>query len=369
MAEREPLRGSAPGLAVVGYGMWTALGPDGPSTVAGLRSRLIVSEAGNLWDPTAGANLPAFRVHAHQWWSGPTFLPELIVPVIEECRAEIGRLKPESLRRDPARVPVLICLPPPHRPGRAEGIEALVMEGVARRLGQPLPPGSGVIGAGRVGLPHLLAEAGRQAGAHPLQIIVGAESFLSQPLVEHYIGRMRLLCGANSSGFVPGEAAAGLVVAPPGLVEGPELVIAGMGAGTEASRDGGSREAPVTARGLTNAMKAALAIAGRAYMDIPNLFGDLNGEHFKFKEAAMATMRVDAAPPEGRSRRPRGHVEHWNVIEGTGEIGAALMPAQAGWAFAAGCAGRLQQGRAMIFAGEDDGQRVAMVVEMRGNRS
>jgi 3-oxoacyl-[acyl-carrier-protein] synthase-1 len=42
------------------------------------------------------------------------------------------------------------------------------------------------------------------------------------------------------------------------------------------------------------------------------------------------------------------------------------MPVQLGWAFEAGRQGRLPQGRALAFAGEDDGARVAMTLEMRG---
>ena len=70
-------KGIAPGLSVIGYGIWSALGPDGPSTIAGIRGQIIGSETGNLWDPTVGANLNCFRVAAHQWWEGPTFLPDL----------------------------------------------------------------------------------------------------------------------------------------------------------------------------------------------------------------------------------------------------------------------------------------------------
>ena len=80
----------------------------------------------------------------------------------------------------------------------------------------------------------------------------------------------------------------------------------------------------------------------------------------------MAQMRLDRAPPEGRSRRPRGYTEHWNLIEYAGEIGAALMPAQLAWAFEMGRAGLLPQNRALCFAGEDDGRRVALTAEMRG---
>ncbi|EYD77439.1 3-oxoacyl-[ACP] synthase [Rubellimicrobium mesophilum DSM 19309] len=359
-----PTNGVVPGLSVVGYGMWTALGPDGPATVAGLDARLVASEVGGLWDPTSGTNLPAFRVAAHQWWTGPTFLPELILPVLEECFAQVATFEPSSLRRPAADVPVLLNLAPKDRPSRPETLGADVLRALAGKLGRALPEGSAAFDAGRVGLPFLLSRAAQQAQRHPVQILIGVESFVSQSIVDHYIGRNRLLCGANSSGFIVGEAAAAIIVVPAGASAGPELLIAGMGAGRETSRDGGSREAPVTAEGLTQAMRAALAAARTQYFDIPNLFGDLNGEHFKFKEAAIATMRLDRVPPENASRRPRGHVEHWNAIEGLGEVGAALMPAQLGWAFEAGRSGRLPQGRAVMFAGEDDGMRVAMVTGM-----
>ncbi|GGO36884.1 3-oxoacyl-ACP synthase [Gemmobacter aquaticus] len=365
MADAAPAIGTCPGLSVIGYGIWSALGPDGPSTVAGLRTRMIASETGALWDATGDAGLPLFRVAAHQWWTGPDFLPELAVPVIEECLAQVGALPP-ALRRRTAEVPILVAAPPRHRPTSPPDPEARLLAGIERRLGRPLPPGSGVIAAGRVGLPHLVARASAQIDRYPLQILVGVESFIRQGLVDTYLAQGRLFCAANSSGFIPGEAAAALLVMRSGARNGPELAITGMGAGQEPGRDGGSREAAVTGAGLTTAMRAAVTASGRDFFDIPCLLGDLNGEHFKFKEAAIATMRIDRAPPEGASRRPRGYAEHWNVIEGLGEIGAALMPVQLGWAFEAGRQGRLPQGRALAFAGEDDGARVAMTLEMRG---
>jgi 3-oxoacyl-[acyl-carrier-protein] synthase I len=364
MAERT--QGVAPGLSVVGYGMWTALGPDGPSSIAGLRGQIIGSETGNLWDPTAGANLSSFRVAAHQWWEGPSFVPELAAPPIEECLAQVANLGSGSLRPSASEIPILVAVAPKDRPGRPGNLETLVMEGLARKLGRPLPPGSGVTGGGRTGLPHLLSTAARQMDRFPFQILVGAESLLSQVIVEHYISRSRLLCGANTSGFTVGEAGAALLVARTGLVEAPELAITGMGTGVERGRDGGSREAATTGDGLTQAIRSALAVTGIPFYDFPALIGDLNGEHFKFKEQMMAQMRLDRAPPEGRSRRPRGYVEHWNLIEYAGEIGAALMPAQLAWAFEMGRAGLLPQGRALCFAGEDDGRRVALTAEIRG---
>ena len=367
MADPVSPLGMAPGLSVVGYGMWTSLGPDGPSTVAGIRGKLIGSEVGQLWDSTIGENLGAFRVAAHQWWTGSTFLPELLAPAIEECLAQVGALT-EKLRRPAADIPILVAVAPPGRPARPEGLEAAVLDGLAAKLGRAMPPGSGAVGGGRCGLPHLLAQAAAQAGRYPLQIIAGVESLVDQRIVDHYIARGRLLCGTNTSGFTVGEASAAVLVAPTGMIGGPELVITGMGTGMEPSGDGGSREVAVTGVGLTTAMRAALAAAGRPFYDIPALMGDLNGEHFKFKEQMLAQMRVDRVAPEGRSRRPRGYTEHLNVIENVGEVGAALMPLQLGWAFEAGRAGMLAQNRVLCFAGEDDGRRVALVAEYREGR-
>lgn len=361
----EQTKGIAPGLSVVGYGMWSALGHDGPSTIAGIRGQIIASETGNLWDPTLGANLNCFRVAAHQWWEGPSFLPELAIPPIEECLAQVANLDP-ALRRPAAEIPILVTVAPPDRPGRPGGLETMMMEGLARKLGRPLPQGSGVVGGGRTGLPHLMAMAARQSGQYPLQILVGVESLLRQAVVEHYVRRNRLFCGTNTSGFTLGEAGAAVLVARTGAVQGPELAITGMGTGVEPGRDGGNREQAVTGEGLTQAFRAALAVKGIPFYDFPVLIGDLNGEHFKFKEQMMAQMRLERAPPEGRSRRPRGYTEHWSLIEYAGEIGAALMPAQLAWAFEMGRLGLLPQNRALCFAGEDDGRRVALTTEMRG---
>jgi 3-oxoacyl-[acyl-carrier-protein] synthase-1 len=364
MADRQ--QGLAPGLSVVGYGMWSALGPDGPSGIAGIRGQIIGSDIGNLWDPTAGANLSCFRVAARQWWEGPGFVAELAAPPIEECLAQVANLLPKALRRPAAEIPILVTVAPKDRPGRPDNLEQQVMQGLARKLGRPLPEGSGVIAGGRTGLPHLLATAARQSAQYPLQILVGAESFLRQVIADHYIARARLLCGANTSGFTLGEAGAALLVARTGQQDGPELAITGMGTGIEPGRDGGSREAATTGEGLTRAIRAALAVTGVPLYDFPALIGDLNGEHFKFKEQMMALMRLDRAPPEGRSRRPRGYTEYWSIIEYLGEIGAALMPAQLACAFEYGRAGLLPQDRALLFAGEDDGRRVALTAEMRG---
>ena len=343
--------GRRPELTVVGYAMWTAAGHDGPSSVAAMRAAAAPSSRANLWDTRAGEELNAFRLTAHQWWEGASFLPHMIAPVIEDCRAW---LRDAGEAED---APVLIGVAPTDRPQRPPDLERIVLDGLDRLLEGGLPGGSTVAASGRAGMPHLLNRA-KLTGA-PFTIVLGAESFLQQAIIQHYNDASRLLSADNSNGFIAGEAAAAVIVAQ-GAVPG--LVLSGMGVDTEASRAGGSREAPVTGDGLTGAMRAALEAAGRTYHEIDVLMGDLNGEHFKFKEHVIAAGRLDRLPADNRTRRPREHVEHWNLIETIGEVGAALTPAAMGWAFEAGRSGYLP-GRVMFTAGEDDGRRAAIVGE------
>lgn len=340
-------------MTVREYGMWTAAGRDGPSTTAAMRAGASGSELGLIWEPQSGENLNVFRVKAHQWWEGETFLPHLIAPVVHECWQQCARLG----SADPNGVPILVNVAPRHRPGTSADLGRMVLDRLPELIGRPWPEGSAVFALGRVGMPHLLVEAMR-LGA-PLAILVGAESLVRRDIIEHYLGKGRVLSPSNSSGFIAGEAAAALLVSP-GRHAG--LAIIGMGHGREPSGEGGTKDAPVTATGLTDAMRMSLSGARTEFHDINLSMGDLNGEHFKFKEHSFATMRLDRVPPEGRSRRPRGHVEHWNVVETIGEVGAAHMPAAIGWAFEGGRSGYLP-GRVMFSAGEDDGQRVALVGE------
>ncbi|MBU2959873.1 3-oxoacyl-ACP synthase [Citreicella sp. C3M06] len=339
-------------ITIRGYAMWTASGHDGPSSVAAMRAEMSGATQAMLWDRGNGERLPACRVHAHQWWEGETYLPYLAAPVIAEAQERAA-----ELGHDPREVPVILCVAPPGRAGRSAKLEEIVTEGIPALLGRPWPQGSTVIPRGRTALPWALGRA-RRSGAG-LAIVLGVESLLQQVIADHYRRDRRLLGSSATSGLILGEAAAAVLVSPG---RGQGLVLTGFGRGQEPSRDGGSRDTPVTGEGLTQAMRSALEAAGHPFHDITVTLGDLNGEHYRFKEQAFAVTRLDRLPPENRSRRPRGHVEHWNVVRCIGECGAAILPAALGWAFEAGRSGFLP-GRAMIFAGEDDGERIAMTGE------
>lgn len=290
-------------------------------------------------------------------------LPELLAPAVFECQEKALNLK---LRRGPVRledIPILTLVAPRDRPHRAPDLEVRVASGLAHKLGRALPRGSEVIAQGRTGILAALDVArkhleGRQA---PLVIIAGVESFLRQVLVAHYIEQERLLCGTNSNGFIPGEAACAVVVGRAEDFSGPRLLISGVGTGQEPGQAGGTAASPVMGEGLTRALRTALSEAGLEYHQINTSISDLNGERFKFKERTIAAGRLDRLPPSGHSTRPLGYMAEWHPIEYLGEIGAAIFPCLLGWAFEAGRTGYALGKEMLLFAGEDQGDRVAMV--------
>lgn len=354
-------------LAVLGHAMLTALGDSGTATCAALRAGLSGARVAKLWDFTSGEYLRAARPRLHQWWEGPTMLPALAAPVIADCLAQARLLGLVADTDEAPALPILLILPPTDRPHRAADLERLVLDALAERLGRPLPAGSRAVSAGRTGIVAALRVAqGLLADAHvPACVVVGVESFLRQVLVRHYIDAGRLLCGANSNGFLPGEAACAVLVARQGRVPADELVIDGIGVGEEASGDGGDAEHPVRGTGLTQAVRQAVEAAGIVFHDLNFSISDSNGEAFKFKEAAIVAARLDRLPPDGQSRRPRRFMETWHPADGIGEVGAAVFPCLLGWAFEAGHK-RYAPGRhVLLHAGEDRGARAAVVARFQ----
>ena len=350
-------------LSVWGHAMLTAVGADGPSTCAAMRAGLSGAREANLWDFTVGRYLAAARPRLHQWWEGPTMVPALMAPVIRQCGQIALQLGIAQYGGDAPTLPLLVILPPLDRPHRAAGLDQGVLDGLTSRLGGSLPQGSRTIAGGRTGLLTALRVADGLISDRiaPACIIVGAESFLRQVLVAHYIEQGRLLCGTHSNGFVPGEGACAVLVGRRGAIKADELVIAGTGSGHEASGDGGNSSHPVHGDGLTLAIRQALDEAGIVFHDLNVSISDHNGESFKFKEAAIAAGRLDRLPPDGRSRRPRGFMETWHPMDCIGEVGAAIFPCLLGWAFEAGLKDYAPGRHALLHAGEDNGERVAVI--------
>ena len=192
-------------------------------------------------------------------------------------------------------------------------------------------------------------------------VVVGVESFLRQSIVDYYIDVRRLLCATNSNGFIPGEAACAVLLAPVRKSSPPHLQILGMAMKHESLDHVSGAGQATRAEALSTAWRSALAGAGVPLHDIAYTVSDLNGERFKFKEAAIAAARNDRVPPEGRSRRAKGFLDLWHPSEFIGEVGAAISPCLLAWALEAGRQGYAPSPLTLMHASEDDGERLAIV--------
>lgn len=348
-------------LCVYGHGVVSALGNDSASVFAAMRAKVRGFRSANLWDPTAGQRLHAARPTLHQWWEGPTMWPELAAPAVRQCLAQ-AQAGATGAPLDPKTVAVISLLPPESRFGTPPGPLAGFGQALGQKLDWPLPPGSLTLRGGRTGMGHALRWAERAMDEHGAKavVVVGVESYLRQALVDHYIHEQRLLCGGNSNGFVPGEAACAILVARSSSSAARLTILSSVLTREAIDPKVGARQA-TRAQALSDAWRAALQQARVEFHDIAYTLSDLNGERVRFKEAAIAAARNDRVPPEGRSRRERGYVDLWHPSEFMGEVGAAISPCLLSWALEAGRRHYAPSSHALIHTSEDDGERLAMV--------
>jgi 3-oxoacyl-[acyl-carrier-protein] synthase-1 len=210
---------------------------------------------------------------------------------------------------------------------------------------------SAVVPHGRVSVGVALLRAREliyQANA-PAVLIVGVDSLLNWPALKHLEAQSRLLTQGNSNGFLPGDAAAAILVSRPTAV--PRLSIHGLGFASEPATV--ETEEPLRGDGMASAMKAALADAGCEMHHIDFRIADLSGEQYYFKEAALALARV--------LRVRKEEIDLWHPAESIGETGSAIGPTLLAVADAAIRKGYAPGSNILLHLANDAGQRAAIV--------
>ena len=268
---------------------------------------------------------------------------------IDECLANVPR-------EEWSEIPLLLCVAERKRPGRGKGLDDQLFFDIQETLGARFAAESAIIAAGRVGAGRALAEARRliyEANARRA-VIVAVDGLLSAATLGAYEREERLMTSYHRRGFIPGEAAGAMLVARPSGT--PELVCAGIGFGMEAAHI--SSEEPLRAEGLTQAINAALVDAGCQMHDLDFRIADISGEHFYFKEAALALART--------LRRRKEDFDLWHPADCIGEVGAAAGIVMLALADAA-CRKSYAAGpNILAHMANDAGQRVAAVLRFRG---
>ncbi len=341
-------------VAILASGMVTGVGLTAAASCAAIRCA-IDNFADTPFTDRGGESIVGSQVPLERPWRGVSKLVRMAVPAIAECLDQARGISPE-------RIPLLLCVAEPDRPGRLKGVDDLLFKEIAGQLGISFHPSSAVIPRGRVGGARAIEQASDLIHGQkvPFCIVAGVDSLLVAGTLAAYERRSRLLTSQNSNGFIPGEAAAAVLVGSPDPTDRRELTFLGIGSGREHATIASSE--PLRGEGLLQAFRAAFAEAGCEVGDFDYRIADCNGEQYGFKEAALALDRI--------LRNRKDLFEIWHPADCLGEIGAAIGPCILGVALQAVRKGyAFGRGPLCHFSGED-GERVALVLnsgELKSN--
>jgi 3-oxoacyl-[acyl-carrier-protein] synthase-1 len=336
---------TAPPLAIRSTGLVTSVGLTAQQSCAAFRAKL-TNPTETRFMGKGGQWIMAHEVPLEQPWRGLTKLAKMAAMAIDEALQGWAQ---EAL----ARLPLLLCVAEPDRPGRMAGLDDRLFEMIQGELGTRFAPQSAVVPQGRVGVAVGLAQARKLVAEVPAPgvIIAATDSLLTWPTLQHYDEEGRLLAEQNSNGFMPGEGAGALLVGPPKGQAG-ELLCTGIGFGVEPAPIGSGE--PLRADGLTQAIKACLADAGCQMHDMDFRITDVSGEQYYFKESALAVGRT--------LRRRKAAFDVWHAAECIGETGATAGVAAIVWAHAA-CAKSYDLGSNILsHLSNDAGQRATLTL-------
>ncbi|HEY1399196.1 beta-ketoacyl synthase N-terminal-like domain-containing protein, partial [Roseateles sp.] len=247
---------------------------------------------------------------------------------------------------------------PPARPGGADG-EAGAIEAVRKlcrdRLGARLGPFQ-LFASGHAGGFEALDQARvwLRAGQVDAVVVAGVDSYLAPETLE-WLEAEEQLHGAgplnNAWGFIPGEAAGALLVAPAAASSGGWADVLAVGLGRE-SKLNKSGEVCI-GEGLTQALRRALdEVPGEGVID--NVVCDMNGEAYRADEYGFCGLRV-----RDRLRDPTDFLA---PADCWGDVGAAGLPLHLLLAASAGRKGHAKGPLTLLWGSSDGGGRGAAVI-------
>ena len=336
-------------LAVLGTGLVSGVGQTAEESCAAIRCGINNFQETHFIGSN-GERLIGSTVELEAPWRGVTKLAKMAARAVRECFA--------AADEEPERIPVLMCIAEPGRPGRFEGLAHVLLQDIEQELGLRLHPHSRVIDQGRVGGVVALLQARRMLlEARCARIIVaGVDTFLTGATLAAYDREDRLLRRDNSNGFIPGEAAGAALLA--GWQQGmtASLLVRGIGFAREPAPLGSGR--PLRADGLVLAIRAASHDAGIGLKECDHRIADVSGEQYRFKEAALAITRS--------LRDRKVLLGLWHTADCIGEIGAAAFTAMLAVLFAGARKDYLPGPIFLGHVGNDDDRRAAFLAQATG---
>ncbi|MBF5005295.1 hypothetical protein [Diaphorobacter caeni] len=333
-------------MRVVGSGICCAVGLNAESASCALRAGMDHFRESDFIS-NDGSPIRIARIEGESRW-GAARLAQWAKYALEECLDSVAVEERTS-------IPVVLMTCDLQRPMGAEQIQFETARSAQEALCLRFAQGSLIIPGGRGGFSTGLRYAQKMMlQPHVRKVIVlGLDSFLNSANITHYLSEERLLASGNSDGFIPGEAAAAVLLERADMFEDASgLHISGIGHAHEEGRFDGS--VPSRSKGMSAAMREALVQANATLNDVDFRISDQNGEAFFAKDAANALTRV----AESGGTLP----ELLTIADCVGEVGSACGPLMLAWMHrymphpdAPGSVG-------MMHLASDDGDRSAVIL-------
>lgn len=318
--------GGARGAEVIGLGMITAVGLGAAETARAVRAGIVGFGETPFRDQRDEPIVMGIVPDEH--------LPELSDEVQDrytfgEREARMLALAGAALAECAEGIegletaPVLLAAPEP-RGGRSGGEPALgpqIFEQLALQSGVAFDPARGrIFPGGRAAGVMAVEEALRRiaSGDDACVLVGGVDSYLDEDLLDGLDEEGRLRAAGVFDGFVPGEGAAFLALAAPGVgARRGRKPLATIAAAAVAEEPGHLYSAaPYRGEGLHAAFRALFA--GWPGPPVRTVYAGFNGEHLGAKEWGVAYLRSRPRFAEGL------RIEH--PIDCLGDPGAALAP-------------------------------------------
>lgn len=334
-------------IAITGSGLVTCLGNDSASSCAAMRCSIDNIQHLAVTDQ-AGKAIRGCMTESAPSCQGEEHMILLTANVLQQC-----------LDTDPtivcADTPLVLCLPERSRAGRPIVDDDNFLAAVQTQLGwtfsrhSRLLTGGHVVAAQALRLARQLLDENQSSIRHVL--IASADSLLSAQSLSEFEKHHRLLTSYHSDGFIPGEAGAALVIERSS--DKPRAMhCLGLGFSMEPAPVLSNR--PSRAEGLTLAIRSALEDAQIPMQDMAYRVSDLAGEHYYFREAAIALSRT--------LRVQRNDFDLLHPAEYVGNTGASLGLVMLAFQHEMFLVQAPCPPQVLMHLADDDGKRAAMVL-------
>lgn len=181
-------------------------------------------------------------------------------------------------------------------------------------------------------------------------VVCGVDSLLRPEVLSRLDAAGRLKSASSRDGFLPGEAAACVVIETVASArERGARALARLASAAVSEEPTAGTDEACRGEGLTHAVRGALA--GRKAKGGWLVVCDLNGERYRMHEWALVNARL--------SHAAGGFPELWHPADCIGEVGAASGTLAAVWAATALDKGYAPQPRALLWSASDGPRRAA----------